>query len=70
MRIKGHKSDDVEQGRGIGLIGPIINLIPNNQNQRRPTVNYDEDTSEEEVDLWLFAIQLGEEDVEERKRYL
>ena len=65
LRVSGIRNDDVEQGVGISLVVPITNPIPNNQ--WRLTMNNDDDTLEEEADRWLFAIQLGEEEEEEKE---
>ena len=54
LRVYGIRNDDVEQGERISPVVPIVNPIPNNQ--RRLTMNNDDDTLEEEADWWLFAI--------------
>ena len=64
LRVKRCRSDDVTQGKWVNLIKPIIDPIPKNQNQKRPVVDYKKETNEE-ADLWLFLIELGEDEEEE-----
>ena len=65
LRVYGIRNDDVEEGGGIKPVVPVDKPIPNNQ--RRLTMNNDDDTLEEEADRWLFAIELGEEEEKEKE---
>ena len=58
LRVYGIRSDDVEQGRGISPIVCIVNPIPNNQKQRRPTIIFD-DSLKEADNLGVIANQYG-----------
>ena len=55
---QGHRNDDKEQGGGIGPTKPTFNHIPKIQNQRRPTIGFD-DTSDEDANFGEFAIPCG-----------
>ena len=60
MRVVGQTNgnNDEEQGEGVGSARPIINPIPNLQNQRRPAAGFD-DTSYEEADFSEIALPHG-----------
>ena len=60
LRVYGISNDDIEQCGGISPVVPFVYPIPNNQ--RRLTMNNDDDTLEEEADRWLFTMQPGEEE--------
>ena len=60
MRVIGQRNgnNDEQQGGGVGPARPIVNLIPNLQNQRRPAAGFD-DTSDEKADFGEIALPHG-----------
>ena len=60
MRVVGQRNEnnDEEQGGGVGPARPIVNPIPNLQNQRRLAAGFD-DTSDEEADFGEIALPHG-----------
>ena len=60
MRIVGQRNwnNNEKQGRGVGPARPIVNPIPNLQNQKRSAAGFD-DTSDEEADFGEIALPYG-----------